>query len=517
MQQVKPIKRIVIVGGGSAGWLTAGLIAAEYDLRSDNGLRLTLIESPDVSTVGVGEGTWPTMRTTLQRIGISEREFLLECSASFKQGTCFDGWRTGAAEDRYYHPFSPPAAATKFNLAEYWPGVHPGGDSFANAVTPQGRVCDKDLAPRPLEAPDYSAVLNYSYHLDAGKFAGLLQRHCTANLGVRHVLDHVVSVDGAPGEDVRSVTTKTHGPIEGDLFIDCTGFSSLLLERHYNIPFMGCKTVLFNDSALAVQVPYGSMTDPVASHTISTAQEAGWTWDIGLSSRRGVGYTWSSDHGNDSDAERVLAAYVASTSASRLDELEPRKISFTPGFREKFWHRNCVAVGMSAGFLEPLEASALVMIELAGRMIAEELPVLRSEMDVVADRYNASFTYRWNRIIDFLKLHYVLSHRKDSPFWLDNREQGSIPASLGDLLTIWQNRVPWQNDFPQRNEVFSWASYQYVLYGMDFPVPGSGRVRRADRAAEARSQFEEVALHAQKLVSLLPSNRDLLSYLAQDG
>ena len=181
---------------------------------------------------------------------------------------------------------------------------------------------------------------------------------------------------------------------EGDLFIDCTGFSSLLMERHFNIPFVGCRGVLFNDSALAAQVPYRSETDPVASHTISTAQESGWTWDIGLSSRRGVGYTWSSDHGNDSDAERVLAAYIAKTSGVTLDDLEPRKIAFTPGYREKFWHRNCVAVGMSAGFLEPLEASALVMIELAGRMIAEELPTLRSEMDVVADRFNESFSYR---------------------------------------------------------------------------------------------------------------------------
>lgn len=503
----------MIVGGGSAGWLTAGLIAGEYRVGPGARLRVTLVESPEVATVGVGEGTWPTMRTTLQRIGISEREFLVECSASFKQGTRFDGWRNGSAEDRYYHPFSPPAAATQFNLAAYWPGT---GARFADSVTTQGYVCDHDLAPRPLDAPDYSAVLNYGYHLDAGRFAGLLQRHCTNKLGVEHVLDHVVSVDGEPGEDIRSVTTENNGPIEGDLFIDCTGFHSLLLDRHFGIAFRSCRNVLFNDSALAVQVPYGSDTDAVASQTISTAQSNGWTWDIGLSSRRGVGYTWSSGHGDDAHAERILAAYVERTSGSRLDELEPRKIVFNPGYREKFWHRNCVAVGMAAGFLEPLEASALVMIELAGRMITEELPATRAEMDIVAGRYNDSFSYRWERIIDFLKLHYVLSRRHDSSYWDDNRESGSISSSLGDLLELWRNRTPWQNDFPQRDEIFSWASYQYVLYGMDYSV-SRGRPRRTDRAAEARAQFEENARKAQALVSRLPSNRDILSYIQKAG
>jgi len=514
MQQSETISHIVIVGGGSAGWLTAGLLAGEYRLGPESGLRVTLIESPDVATVGVGEGTWPTMRTTLQRIGIPEREFLVECSASFKQGTRFDGWRDGSAGDRYYHPFSPPAAFSRFNLAAYWPSSKATTD-FANAVTSQGRVCDHDLAPRPLDAPDYSAVLNYGYHLDAGKFAGLLQRHCTEKLGVRHVLDHVVSVNGAADEDVRSLNTANHGEIEGDLFIDCTGSRSLLLDRHYGIPFIDRRDVLFNDAALAVQVPYRDATDPVASQTISTAQEAGWTWDIGLSSRRGVGYTWSSAHGDDAAAERVLAAYVEKTSGRTLADLEPRKISFRPGHREKFWHRNCVAVGMAAGFLEPLEASALVLIELSARTIAEELPATRETMDTVARRFNQGFQYRWDRIIDFLKLHYVLSQREDTPYWVEQRDPASIPSSLSEMMDLWRNRPPWNSDFPQRDEVFSWASYQYVLYGMGFETRSAGRNPRMDRAQDAEKLFAENARRAQEQVSRLPSNRDMLSYIEQ--
>ncbi|MEJ2382841.1 MAG: tryptophan 7-halogenase [Xanthomonadales bacterium] len=516
MQRPDSIEHIVIVGGGSAGWLTAGLLAGEYRLGGADGLRITLVESPDVQTIGVGEGTWPTMRSTLQRIGIGESEFLIECSASFKQGTRFDGWRTGAADDRYYHPFSPPAAYARLNLAPYWQ-ARADAVSFADAVTPQGQVCDRDLAPRPLDAPDFSALLNYGYHLDAGRFAALLQRHCTERLGVRHVLDHVTAVNGAPDEDIRSVATAAHGEIAGDLFIDCTGFGALLLNGHYGISFVDRRDVLFNDSALAVQVPYGSATDPVASQTISTAQAAGWTWDIGLSSRRGVGYTWSSAHGDDAAAHGVLAAYVKATAGLALEDLEPRKIGFRPGHRERFWHRNCVAVGMAAGFLEPLEASALVLIELAGRMIAEQLPATRATMDTVARRFNETFRYRWDRIVDFLKLHYVLSERTDTAYWIDQRDPDGIPASLSDLLDLWRDRAPWHRDFPQRDEVFSSASYQYVLYGMGFRSTNATRAPRADRSAEAVALFEENARRTRQQLGQLPSNRDILSYIEQRG
>lgn len=514
MHRSDSIQRLVIVGGGSAGWLTAGLLAGEYRLAPESDLQITLVESPDVQTIGVGEGTWPTMRSTLQRIGLSETEFFVECSAAFKQGTRFDRWRTGAENDRYYHPFSPPAAYARLNLAPYW-RAHAETSSFVDAVTPQGRVCDQDLAPRRLDAPEFSALLNYGYHLDAGKFASLLQRHCTERLGVSHVLDHVTAINAAPDGDIQSISTAGHGEIPGDLFVDCTGLKALLLSGHYGVDFIDCRDVLFNDSALAVQVPYRSMTDPVASQTISTAQEAGWTWDIGLSSRRGVGYTWSSAHGDENAAHRVLEEYVAATAGASWDELEPRKIDFRPGHRETFWHRNCVAVGMSAGFLEPLEASALVLIELAGRMIAEELPATRGTMDTVARRFNETFRYRWARIIDFLKLHYVLSERSDSAYWIDHRDPATIPASLQDLLELWRERAPWHSDFPRRDEVFSSASYQYVLYGMGFAAGAEYRRHRNDRRTEAESLFRETAQRARQQLGQLPSNRDILSYIEQ--
>lgn len=508
------INDVVIVGGGSAGWLLAGLIASEFIGSDVSDVRVTLIESPNVKTVGVGEGTWPTMRGTLQKIGISETDFLLRCSASFKQGTRFVGWTTGDDADTYYHPFSVPAGYTEINLVPFWQ-PHRDEVSFANAVTVQGHVCDRNLAPKQLETPEYAYVANYGYHLDAGKFAELLQEHCASRLGVRHVVDHVTSINGDLDSDIRSVTTTEHGNIEGDLFVDCTGFAALLLGKHYQVPYEDKRHILFNDSALALQVPYSSDMDPIASQTISTARSAGWIWDIGLPSRRGVGYAYSSRHSSDDEAVETLKAYVRATSGVSTDSLEPRKIEFRPGHRREFWHRNCVAVGMSAGFLEPLEASALVLIELAGKMISEELPANRDDMDVVARRYNEIFRYRWDRIIDFLKLHYVLSERDDSEYWKENRRSNSIPESLRELMALWRYHPPGHHHLGQVDEIFSAASYQYVLYGMGFRTAGRESSRQSADAGKARQLFQDNSKRAEKLVANLPSNRKLLTLIGE--
>ena len=416
--------------------------------------------------------------------------------------------------DYYYHPFSVPAGYTDINLVPFWQ-QHRNEVSFANAVSVQGYVCDKNLAPKQQETPEYAYVINYGYHLDAGKFAQLLQKHCTTRLGVRHIVDHVTQINGDPDSDIRSVTTTGNGDIEGDLFVDCTGFAALLLGKHYQIPYVDKRHILFNDSALAVQVAYANEDDPIASQTISTARSAGWIWDIGLTSRRGIGYTYSSEHSTDEEAEETLKRYIGATSKVDVDALKPRKIVFQPGHRKKFWHRNCVAVGMAAGFLEPLEASALVLVELAGKMISEDLPANRDVMDIVAKRYNETFLYRWDRIIDFLKLHYVMSQRSDSSFWVDNRKPETIPDSLKQCLSLWRFKSPWHNDFPQRDEVFSAASYQYVLYGMGFETRPRISAREAERAGRAGEMFIENSKTADNYVRNLPGNRELLNAIMQ--
>jgi hypothetical protein len=504
------IQHIVIVGGGSAGWLTAGLLAAEH-MGPNSSIKVSLIESPQVNSIGVGEGTWPSMRSTLNRIGISEAEFVSCCDASFKQGSKFINWRNDNDDDFYYHPFMIPQGYTQADLYQGWKTNQQ--QSFADTVSVQSLVCEAGLAPKQQGTPEYASVTNYGYHLDAVKFAQLLQRHCTSKLKVNHILDHVEAVQNDANGYISAIVCQDNGQISGDLFVDCTGLQGLLINQHYHVPFMHKSDILFNDSALAVQLPYPDANSPINSATLSTAQEAGWIWDIGLPTRRGVGYTYSSKHSNDEDASKVLKAYAANIIGEQAAQaLEPRKISFNPGHREKFWHKNCVAIGMSAGFLEPLEASALALVELSSSMLSEQLPSDFEHMNIVAERFNQRFTYRWNRVIDFLKLHYVLSERQGT-YWQDNKAAASIPEPLQQLLQLWSYQSPSRFDFIQNEEVFPSASYQFVLYGMGFETQTKTSSKIKDDSGLIAKVFADNQYKVTKFAQALPSNRELIEHM----
>ncbi len=518
----KKISRLVIVGGGTAGWLSAGVIAAEHAIskagdQQDNQFQLTLIESPDIKTIGVGEGTWPSMRTTLSKMGLSETDFIRECTASFKQGTEFSGWTTGE-NDNYTHPFTAPQGYNETNLAPHWQELQ-GRPRFDQAVSHQSVLFPDSRAPKQISTPEYAGTVNYGYHLDAAKFAEFLRKHCVEKLGVKHIKANVAAVNSAENGDIASVTTDSSGDIEGDLFIDCSGSRSLLLGEHYGVPLRSKKQFLFNDTALAAQVPYINSDDPIASCTLSTAQTAGWIWDIGLPSRRGTGHVYSSAHNSQENATAELLSYIERTAgAQAAADAEPRKINFDPGHRAEFWHKNCVAIGMSAGFIEPLEASALILVELSSNMIAEQLPANREMMDIVAKRFNDKFLYRWDRIIDFLKLHYILNRRQDQ-YWRDHLDPSTIPDSLQELIALWKYQGPWHRDTNHTDEMFPSASFQYVLYGMNFETNPSTTIRRSDRLGReaAVNLFQKNAKQRQELQAAMPTNRQLIEKINTYG
>ncbi len=508
----EPLKEIVIVGGGTAGWLTAGILAAEHKANCQQGIKVTLIESATIPSIGVGEGTWPTMRETLSTIGITESAFIACCDASFKQGSLFVNWRQNKTPESYYHPFVAPHGFGQTNLVDFW-STHHKKESFAHLLSSQPHLCDHDKAPKQYQTPAFAAVANYGYHLDAGKFAALLSQHCINKLGVNHVIDDVVSVRGAKDANIEAVTTKENGVIQGDLFVDCSGMKALLINKHYGIPLTSQKDILFNDSALAVQVPYESADAPIASQTISTAHDNGWIWDIGLPTRRGIGCVFASDYLSVDGAETVLSKYLEnSTSPSEREGLSLKHLTFTPGYREKMWHKNCVAVGMSSGFIEPLEASAIALVELSAKMIAKELPNDCQLMAIAAKRYNQRFNYRWQRVIEFLKLHYILSERT-SAYWQDNRMVSSIPERLKELMSLWQYQPPSFNDFTEIEEVFPAASYQYVLYGMGYKTTSRTTASRYTNNELAEKYVQENKQLIKKYLGGLPSNRELINYL----
>ncbi len=501
------MQHVVIVGGGTAGWLAACRIAAAVDRDGPDPVSVTLVESSDVPTIGVGEGTWPTMRRTLARIGIGEADFLRACDASFKHGSRFLGWRDGS--DAYFHPFMAPVEGTGRTLLAAW--QQEPSASFADTVSAQPQVAVRDLAPRQPGMPDYAGAVNYGYHLDAGKFADLLRRHGTERLGVRHVRDHVDSVQMAETGDIAAVVTRANGAVPGDLFLDCSGHAALLIGDRCGVPFIDRSDVLFNDRALAVQVPVAAGSR-IAAQTDATAHGAGWIWDIGLPSRRGVGCVYSSAHLTDSAAEQTLSAYLQRT-APDVDPaaLSFRQLAFRSGHRARFWERNCLAVGLSAGFLEPLEASAIVMVELSIDALIDNFPVARASMPLHARRFNTLQRYRWDRIVEFLKLHYVPSMR-DEPYWRDHRAGVSIPDRLADLLALWREQPPSPQDFGAAEEIFPAASHQYVLYGMGWPLPGHAAMRAEDHGDVAQ-RIAQAAARTRSLIASLPTVRAYLDSL----
>ena len=501
------LRKVVVLGGGSAGWLVAALLAAEHP-----DLQITLVESSDVPIIGVGEGSWPSMRDTLRRIGLSESEFVRQCQVSFKQGSRFDGWmrgEAGAEGDRYYHPFMLPVGLGDADLVQAWLATQ-ARRPFADVVSPSVQVCEAGRAPKQVQTPDFGAVANYAYHFDAGRFGQMLREHACKKLGVVHVIDHVEAVLAHEGGDIAALETREHGELGADLFIDCSGLAARLIGQHFGVPLKSEREVLFNDAALPVQVPYARADAPLATCTIATAWSKGWIWDIGLPARRGVGCVFSRAHASEEEARAALQAYLDATGAP-AERAAPRLIRYDPGYRERFWVRNCVAIGLSSGFIEPLEASALALVELSAQRLCDELPMTRASMETVARRFNEDFSYRWGRVIDFLKLHYVLSSRDDSDYWRAHRDPTTWPQRLRELLPMWRLRPPARHDFGRIDEVFPAASYQYVLYGMGFR-PDVASLSAA-RLHEAQACFEEAARQARRFIAGLPGHRSLIDYI----
>ncbi|WP_346837696.1 tryptophan halogenase family protein [Microbulbifer sp. SAOS-129_SWC] len=500
---------ILVLGGGAAGWLTAALLAAEHGRNRGGHCDIAVVESPNVPTIGVGEGTWPSMRETLRRIGLPERRLFAECDASFKQGSLFTSWHTESAHDRYYHPFSLPHGYFELDLAR-----QPGTDDYAHAVTPQAAICDAGMAPKQLATPEYAGVLNYGYHFDAGKFGRCLRDHCVSQLGVQHLSAEVEQVEGAADGSVAALHTREGQRLAADLFVDCSGNSALIIGDHLGIPWVSKASELFNDRALAVQVPHESAAAPIASVTRSTGLANGWVWDIGLPTRRGMGYVYASDFTDDETAEAHFRDFLAREAAiANAAELSVRQLRFAPGHRSVFWQRNCVAVGMAAGFIEPLEASALALIEQSAGLIRDFLPAQFDQMGIAAKRFNRQMLAHWDQIIEFLKLHYAVSTRSDSEYWRAHREPQTWPESLRENLALWRHRAPARQDFPLAQPLFPPASYRYVLHGMGYPCDFVRAPRADDNLELARAKLAEVQRQVASFRNGLPGNRELIEQL----
>ncbi|QYK06213.1 tryptophan halogenase family protein [Shewanella zhangzhouensis] len=474
------ITKIAILGGGTAGWLAANHLGSE--LCADKEVEITLIESPEIPTIGVGEGTVPYIMKGLKRFGISEAELLANCDTTFKQGIKFVNWldpeRHG--DNHYYHPFDSPYPGG-MDISNYWltqKDKRPFDD-----VGIQARICEKNLAPKRISAPEYQGELAYAYHFNALKFATLLAKNARERFGVKYLS---ATVTGATLDDegaIASLNTKEVGNLAFDFYVDCSGFHSVLLDKVLKVPFVDKSKELLTDSVIVQQVPLKS-GEALSPYTKATAHKAGWIWDIPLTTRRGTGFVYCSQYMSDEEAVTTFAQYLGMDES----EISPRKIPMKIGYREKFWAKNCATLGLAQGFVEPLEATSILVTDFSAELLAKNFPRETSDIEALSPYYNDVITYVWERVIDFIKLHYCLSDRDDTGFWAANRDPNTWSETLKSRLAKFAVRPPQQSDFFTRFDLFDDKNFLYVLYGMGF----SSRIKALDpREIEQSRQLLE--------------------------
>ncbi len=487
---------IVIVGGGTAGWLTAAFLQNQLPHAINRQVAITVIEAEDIPTVGVGEATIPSIRQTLAACGIQEHIFLKNCSATFKHGIEFINWRdepNTKKPNSYFHPFGDQIMVAGRDPTWQWmqqPAQQ--RQAYADMFSVQAEIARHGHAPKNFSDAPYDGALAYAYHLDAGKLAQFLKLLCKER-GAQHKVQKVMQIE-IEGEDIKSIQLDNDEQIRADIFIDCTGFAARLINADDQNSFKSLSDILFVDRAVVTRVENKSLAD-INGYTKSTAQTAGWIWDIGLQDRRGVGHVYSSRYIDDDGAKAELAGYLNVPS----DTLETRQLSMRIGYHEQQWRGNTVAIGLSSGFLEPLESTGIYLIEMANWAMLEFIPRYLSGAKPHAD-YNRILHNHYNNIADFLKMHYCLSNRRDTAFWRDNCDPATIPQSLQDNLANWNAAVPSIYDFQSTTQCFSATNYKFVLYGMGWPKNDNAPDRPGGMVATSMAELAQRRSKLQNFV-----------------
>lgn len=453
------LKRIAILGGGTAGWLAANHLAVE--LRSSP-VEITLIESKDIGIIGVGEGTVPYIKKSLQKFGISEVEMLLECDATFKTGIKFENWLTSAPVEKnfYYHPFSSPFP----NGYDVTPFYLKNSSKFPfSDVSTVVCLSEKKLCPKRISSVEFQGALEYAYHFDAHKFGKLLARNACGKLGVLHRFETIVDAEIDTQGNIDGLITKEGEKIAFDFYVDCSGFSAKLIENKLAAKFIEKSNQIPTNQVLTCQIPTENES-PISPFTLAQAHGNGWIWDIPLTTRRGVGFVYSSDFISVDQAHSEFAKYLGVNE----DTFEPRKLAMKIGFREKFWVKNCVALGLAQGFVEPLEATSILVTDFSAELFARTFSLDSAAMVAAANYFNRAVSYTWERVMDFVQLHYLISNRRDTDFWKVVTEGAQLSEVLAERLAMWRSLHPKKSDFFSRFDLFDVDNYLYVLYGMKF-------------------------------------------------
>ena len=492
-----PPQHVVIAGGGSAGWMTAIIFLRSLGMT---GSRITLIESPNIPTIGVGEGTTPLFKRFLKFIGVSEEEFVAACRATYKLGIEFPGW-TGRKEfGSYFHPFASPSYRRYeqqffFNCDRRRSGelvdTNPSSFFFNAELANQ---CKAPVQGRSRDTEN----MDYAYHFDTAFLAEFLKQKCIVG-GINYVVDNITNVVLDAAGDLKYLDTMNNGKLDGDFFVDCTGFRRMLLGKVMDSEPVSYEKRLFNNSAVVIRTPVPREGD-LPPYTESTALKCGWAWRIPLMNKISWGYVYSANYTTREDAERELRDHIGEDTIG----IEPLHIKLQVGRVTEHWKRNCLGDGLSQGFIEPLEATALGLTQFTINRFVTCFSRGGFQSTYRA-HFNDIINEAFDRTIDYIQMHYKLNTRDDTEYWHDCRANQNITPTMKSIINAWEDpSADFMSVLKEQVHRSSYAPYSWYCI-----LAGMGRFNRSPDAGRP----EEFANPYRDEVSAYLSHRRFLESL----
>jgi len=501
-------------------------MTAAYVKKAAPTVNVTLVESATIRTIGVGEATFSTIKLFFDFLGLAEQDWMPSCNATYKLAIKFANWRRDGAH--FYHPFQRYETVDGYNMGEWWLKLKQHEEPFDQACFSIPALCEAKRSPRFFDGSvfdehvqdyfgrgrkpkncflsDHTVQYPYAYQFDASLLADYLKGYAMSR-GVRQVIDEVNEVKLGEDGGIDHVVTQGHGAIRGDLFVDCTGFRGLLINQALGEPFISFSDSLLCDSAIALQVPRDVEANGINPYTTATAMRAGWAWDIPLYGRVGTGYVYSSAFSSKEEAEQEFRRHLGPAA----DSLRANHIKMRIGRCRRSWVKNCVAIGLSSGFVEPLESTGIFFIQHGIEELVSHFPGQGIDEEMVRS-YNRLIAEGVDGIRDFLVLHYCTTERTDTEFWRATK-QVAISPELEERLETWKHRLPNAKNVNPRYHGFEFYSYSVMLLGLNYRPQRSLPVLDHLDDTNALLAFRALREKTNRLVATLPSQLEYLRHL----
>jgi len=501
------VDQVTVVGGGSAGWIMALYLTTMLNRSEPGRVKVTVIESPRIPQIGVGEGTVTGFSQLLRQLDIPEKDFMLKSDASFKCAGRFVGWQLDASGQALsqMNPFMDGGHLDGFETFHYYLKYGGDGRDYIGITQPTVDMVLAGESPKHLDAKPYDGVIPYTYHLNAAAFSEQLAA-IAKQRGVAYIQDEMLDVELAEDGSVAALQLEQAGRYPVQFVVDCTGFSGRILQQAMGEPFLDYSKHLLVDRAIPMPVPHEDPTD-IKPCTTAQAMNAGWVFNVPLFSRMGTGYIYSSAFKTDQQATDELLQYLGDRAPKDVD---PRVIPMKIGRVRNTWVKNCVAAGLSAGFVEPLEATAIYTIERTARHLVADFPFGGIE-PVVVNKFNSVMDRQYRESLDFIIMMYATANRPE-PFWQAARNDVELTDTLQENLALWRHQPPGPYDVSNQF-LFSYWNYFFMLLGRGWFKGQDYPVRHLVRPEPWRDFLKRSAAHMPKVRAGLPSHYEYLNSL----